>query len=148
MIETLLVESETIPRIDFPIAINIDTFRALCRNYILEHSGFEEKREINLYYEVNERMESPQSESAISIDNVNLTTTFHKINGRIRNDLDSASFSLRDGHYTSVGILYTGLNFDVAPGYKAGDLSSDNVELMREFGTEAKRFFDIITALH
>jgi len=68
-----------------------------------------------------------------------------KIQGIIRvfsSSMSSSSFSVRSDYDGLDRNVFTGIDFEVTPGYKPGKLSSDNIGIMQETRKYVENFFD------
>ncbi len=133
--------AENITRLDFPFAINNQEIRTLFKYSILNLSG---QVDIRLTTEKNEIIGDCYFRVPENPSDLVQKVTNEKLTGQIKRNLKgtrSASF-IADLSCDDLGdIWYHGINFNVTPGYKPGELSSDDTEIMKDFERVIKDYF-------
>ena len=132
----------SLPKIDFPIRLSREGLDSLCRYYVLQ---YDEKRSIQLISQRTDEFGDLHSNNKPNtIEQITFRCYNDKISGSVRTavGMKMASFQVRTEYNDELGPLYSGIEFNITPGYKIGELSSDDLELMRELGQSAFTFFE------
>jgi len=137
-------ETEEVTNIDFPRSITYDEARDLCKFLVVNLDGNPEislntERTYHFGDRFEERKEATVDEVSVRISNEGLSGIVHR--GVHRGFTHSASFTMKQGFDFDHNSFYTGIDFNVTPGYEPGQLSSDNVEIMRDTRLAVQKYF-------
>ena len=132
-------EAEEVTNIDFPRPIMYDEARDLCKFLVVNLEG---NPEISLHTErtyhfgdrFEERKEATPNEVSVRTSNEGLSGIIY------RGFTHSAEFIMKHG-FVEEREVYTGINFNVTPGYKPGELHSDNIRIMRDVKLNVQKYF-------
>lgn len=136
------LDLESLTKIDFPRPLLEPEVRDLMK-YIAQAEGSPSAISVSLHLEKNLYYETlPRPISSTISPAVNERFGDSNITGMIRKSTKSASFSLIPAYDGLSRPVFTGIQFNVTPGYEPGELEvCDSVELMNFTKRYAIEFF-------
>jgi len=148
-LETRAESAKDVTKIDFPAQLIEAEVYDLLKYIIVESSRQNPTIKVDLTLQQHVSIgESLQTVRYDGIQDVPLKTSVSRAGGTFvhvkpGHSFQSAQFSLRTAYNQLDLQVYTGIDFEVTPGYEPGQLHSDSVEIMKDVKDYVSKYFSL-----
>lgn len=142
-------ELENLIEVNFSHAINESELHDLMKYIVLQFYKTSEEARISLNLQKNIHYEAIGSLTGNNIDAINTRAGDLKGAGQIirwtnlSEIVTSASFRLKNTYDELDRPCFTGIDFNITPGYEPGELTTDDTKIMKLVGNYVRQYFEL-----